>query len=121
VKNRLPLFLTLNKGFILVHILIFFMFFTSALSLMIFQKKLSLEQMHFYQMAGIRIKTEKELIKIIKERNTLDDHKELILFDQNVTINYGDTILVNICSEVCYSMLIEYDEDKGVILNISYE
>jgi hypothetical protein len=104
-----------------VHILIFFMFFTSALSLMIFQKKLSLEQMHFYQMAVIRGKTEKEVIKIIKDHNTLDDHKELMLFEQKVSINYGDIILVNVCSEVCYSMLIEYDKEKSVILNISYE
>ncbi|MBV1709026.1 MAG: hypothetical protein KMY54_04140 [Erysipelothrix sp.] len=121
MKNRLSWFLTLNKGFILVHVLIFFMFFTSTLSLMIIQKKLSLEQMHFYQMAQMRVKTEKEVIKIIKESIIWDDHKELMLFNQKVTINYDDIIFVNVCSEVCYSMLIEFDKEKSVILSISYE
>jgi hypothetical protein len=121
IRSRLLLASNTNKGFILIHVLIFYMLFTSYITGIILQKNLSLRQFAFYEMANTRVQTEKEVVNIIKNHDTNRDFEEFLLYDQQITITYDDMIRVRICGEICYSMIIEMDVSVNRILGITYE
>lgn len=121
IRSRLLLASNTTKGFILVHVLIFYMLFSSYITGILLQKNLSLRQLTFYEMANIRVQTEKDVISIIKNHVTYPDFEEFTLYNQQVSIAYEDMIRVRICGETCYSMIIEMDVSLNRILGITYE
>lgn len=72
-------------------------------------------------MAKTRIETEREIISMIKNHDVFPAEEELHIAGQLVLITYGDPIKAWICGEVCYSMLIEYDQTIRQILRLEYE
>jgi hypothetical protein len=84
------------------------------------QKQISLKQIHLYEVADLRVKTEKEVIKKIRTHKNSGD-LEFIIFQQRVLITFEDIIKVSICSEICYKMMVEYDIQNDIILSINYE
>lgn len=121
IKIRSRSLLKSTDGFILLHVLLFYMLFTSTLTGILIQKNLSLQQKVFYKMAKTRIETEKEIITVLKNHDDFPAEEELSIAGQFVLITYGDPIKVWICGEVCYSVLIEYDQSSRQILRLDYE
>jgi hypothetical protein len=120
MKIRLPSFLTSSKGFILIHVLVFYMFFTSVILVIVMQKQMLIQQVYFHELASFRIETEKEIIRKIRNEEINDDF-ELMLFDQRIIFNVKDVIEVRVCSATCYVMLVDYDRHSDVIISITYE
>lgn len=120
MKSRSLSYLSSSKGFILVHVLIFYMFFTFFISMIIIQKQISLKQIHFQEMANLRVDIEREVIRKIRTQ-TNNDESEFIMFDYRVLISFEDIIKVSICFDTCYKIVVEYDIQNDIILSINYE
>lgn len=97
------------------------MLFTSSITVVLIEKNLSVKQNIFYEMAKVRIEIEREIVTIIKNHEVFPIDEELTIAGQHVFITYGDPIKARVCSEVCYSVLIEYDQTSLRILSIDYE
>jgi hypothetical protein len=115
------LILKSSNGFVLIHVLIFFLLFTTFVSSIVIQKDFSLRQQDFYRTASSRIQTEKEILSRIKDHVDSFEYDEFDIGHFQVTITYGQVIKVKICDESCYLMIVEYDQSINVILSISYE
>lgn len=104
-----------------MHVLVFYMLFSSTIIVLLIDKNMSVQQEIFYKMAENRIGTEREILSVIKNHEVFPKEEELNIAGQYVFISYGETIKVLICGEFCYSMLIEYDQKSLSILSIDYE
>lgn len=121
IKIRSLLLFESTEGFILLHVLLFYMLFTSTIAAVLIEKNLSIQQNIFYKMAETRIKTEREIISIIRNHDVFPMEEKLTIAGQPILITYGDPVKARICGEVCYSLLIEYDQMSHRILSIDYE
>jgi hypothetical protein len=110
-----------SNGFVLIHVLIFFLFFTTFVSSIVIQKDLSLRQQDYYRTAFFRISTEKEILSILKNHVGSFNYEEFDINGFQVSITYGQVINVKICDDSCYQMIVEYDPNTQLILSISYE
>lgn len=97
------------------------MFFTSYISGILLQKNVSIQQFTFYEMAKVRVLTEKQVISIIMNHDIFPDFEEIVLHNQRVFITYDELINVRICGEFCYTMIIHIDPSINRILSITYE
>lgn len=110
-----------TNGFILLPVLVFFMLFSSTITVLLIDKNMSVQQNIFFKMAKVRVETEREIISVIRNHEVFPTEEELNIEGQNVLITYGDTIKALICGEFCYVMLIEFDQRSLLILSIDYE
>lgn len=119
--NRSVSILKSRKGFILYHVLTFYMFFSTMIAYIAVLHKVSLIQQEYYKSAVQKIEVEKEVIRMIKNHRYLSFNETIVIQSKTVSIMYEDMIKVTICDVSCYMMIVTYDIENSIILSIEYE
>lgn len=120
-KNHLLSDSKSTKGFVLIYILAYFLFFTTFISILMLQKELSIKQSELYKEAEIKIQTEKMIFKTILNHKDYPLKESININGHLIEIEYGDTISVRICGSHCYTMNVIIDSSVQMIVNVSYE
>lgn len=110
-----------TKGFVLVYILAYFLFFTTFITILLVQKELSIKQSELYKEADIKIQTEKMIFKTILNNKDYPLKESINIDGHLIEIEYGDTISVRICEAHCYTMYVRIDSSVQMIVSVSYE
>ncbi len=110
-----------RKGFILYHVLTFFVFFSSTIASIAVLHKVSLIQQEYYKSAMQKIEVEKEVIRMIKNHVHLSYNETVVIQSKTVSIMYDDIIKVTICDDSCYMMIVTYDIENSIILSVEYQ
>lgn len=120
-KNHLLSDSKSTKGFVLIYILAYFLFFTTFISILMLQKELSIKQSELYKEADIKIQTEKKIFTTILNHENYPLKEDIRINGHLIEIEYGDPITVRICGAHCYTMYIIIDSSVQMIVSVSYE
>lgn len=115
------LFLKSHKGFVLYHVLTFYLFFCSFITSVTLLHNVALIQKEYYKSASQKITVEKEVIRMIRKYDTIPINEEIEIQSKTIMLMIDDMIKATICDDTCYMMVVDYDVENDIVLNIDYE